>query len=492
MVHANIWQTFLDIVKEDVGSRTVETWFKAITLSHWDVHSKTVYVKAPNTFTKKWVAKNYKKLFHSHFARILNENAVDVVFLDESEHKKSDASHAQKKQNTSENNSSTDKIIPAQKIKTDVRPVHVPRGTLESSSKHTSKSNALSLSSGYSQSRINKDFQFHNFVVGPHNSLAYAAAHAICEKPGNLYNPLFIYGASGLGKTHLLHAIGNKVKELYPRAYIMYQSTERFVHDFINAIRFDNIIKFEKKYKSADILLIDDVQFISHKEQTQEAFFHIFNALYDAGKQIVFSSDSLPKDIKGLAERVRSRLNGGLITDIQSPTLETKVAILQKKAVLHNCVLEDSVAYYIARAARSNIRELQGMLVRICAVASLSKKPITLELVQHVLEMPGGIPQDNKPLTLSFVAQTVADYFDYTLTEIRSSKRHQELTRARHVAMYCMKKFTNSSLSDIASYVKRKDHSTVIYAYEKIESRRNQDSIFKKTLVSIEKRLRDH
>ncbi len=465
-----IWEDFLKIVKEEAGSRVVETWFKAITFSHWDADSKKIYLKAPNTFIKDWITTHYQQLFHIHFARLLHEEKIEVVFIE-----KACSDSIQVPQVLSHSNSESVSILPATALKEE-----------EKNSKKDTIPKLLACKSGI----INPHYIFDNFVVGPHNSLAYAAAHAVTEKPGYLYNPLFIYGCSGLGKTHLLHAIGNKVKEKYAHVKVIYQSADRFVHDFINAIRFDKVLQFEQRYKTADLLLIDDIQFISNKEQTQEAFFHIFNTLYEARKQIVFSSDSLPKDIAGLADRVRSRLNGGLITDIQKPTLETKIAILKKKAEVQGCILDDSVAYHIASLVKSNIRELEGFLVRVMAFAALHDQDITLELAQKVLEVPTAQESKCKPvIDLPRIAHLVGQHYDYTLYDLRSSKRHKDITRARHVAMYLMKKFTNSSLSDIAAYWRRKDHSTVIHALEKIEYYKDHDALFSKGLQALEKQL---
>lgn len=295
----NVWQEFLSIVTEEVGSRVVETWFKAVSISAWDMSTKTVYLKTPNSFIKEWVMSQYSELIKTHLRRLLNEAQVKLLFLDES---KADVSC----------DVASDKgaIIAAQQ-------------TTLTSKKPKSSSSAVAL---------NQRYQFDSFVVGSHNSLAYKAAKAVAEQPGILYNPLCIYGGAGLGKTHLLAAVGNHIRSKNPKARIIYQSADRFVHEFITAIRFDKGAVFESRYREVDVLLIDDIQGIARKEQTQEAFFHIFNALYEARKQIVFSSDISPDAIGGLAERLRSRLSGALITDLQPPCLETKIAILQKES----------------------------------------------------------------------------------------------------------------------------------------------------------------
>jgi chromosomal replication initiator protein len=334
---------------------------------------------------------------------------------------------------------------------------------------------------------INTAYKFDSFIVGPSNSLARAAAQAVTEKPGTLYNPLFIYGDSGLGKTHLLHAIANQIKIYNPQAVVLYQTADRFVNEFINAIRFDKIHKFQEKYKDIDVLLVDDIQFISNKEQTQEAFFHIFNSLYDAHKQIVFSSDTFPQNMQGLAERLRSRLGCGLVTDIHTPTLETKIAILKKNAELSNEPLADDVAHFIAARVVSNIRELEGALVRIMAFSSLTKQPVSLELARKIMMR---VP-DTKSTAIDFacIIRSISKYYPFTLEDLRSKGRSKDLSAARQVAMFFMKKMTDRSLRDIGAYLGGRDHSTVMHALEKVE-RQGQQSAFRELLKKIEAEIK--
>jgi chromosomal replication initiator protein len=301
-----IWEEFLKIVAQEAGSHVVQTWLKAVCLSQWDAFEKIVYLRAPNLFIKEWIKTNYLSLFQSHLSRLLNVDKVKVVFIEDEEPKKLNA-----------------------------EPTIIPAVATKDFSISIKKSSIIKRQNEKLKNLINKNYLFDSFVVGPSNQLAYAAAHAVTEKIGKLYNPLFIYGGSGLGKTHLLHAIGNEIKSQNKKAEILYQTADHFVNEFINAIRFDKVPQFKEKYTDIDVLLIDDVQFISNKEQTQEAFFHIFNTLYESHKQIVFSSDSDPAGINGLAERLRSRFEWGLVTDIQLPTTETKIAILKRKADLN-------------------------------------------------------------------------------------------------------------------------------------------------------------
>lgn len=453
-----IWQAFLKIIYEEVGSRIVETWFKAVSFMQWDKYSKTVYLKVPNKFVKDWISTHYADLFKLHLSRLLNEDSILIIFLEQSK--------------------SIDVFPSSQNI------IHYNRRSI--TNLKVQQFPAISKESRASKGQINQNFKFDTFVVGPNNSLAFAAAQAIAEKPGNLYNPLFIYGDSGLGKTHLLHAVANKIKSVHSHFTILYQSADRFVNEFIHAIRFNKVHIFENRYKNVDALLIDDIQFISNKEQTQEIFFYIFNTLYEARKQIVFSSDSLPQDISGLADRLRSRLDGGLVTDIQAPSLETKIAILKRKSEFHKESLNDEVAYFLASHSSSNIRELEGLLIRLIAFASLTHQSVTIDLAQKVLSRTAKNGMKKKLFDLQFIASRVARYYDYSLTDLRSGKRHKGITLARHVAMYLMKKYTDSSLSDIGVFWCRKDHSTVINALEKVEQFKKKDEVFKNNLDKLE------
>lgn len=454
----SIWDEFLTIAKEETSSRVVETWFKAVSLNRWDSLQKVVYLTAPNSFVKDWIKNNYIPLFQMHLGRLLNVESPKIIFLDFVEEK-------QPNEPIHFDNKESEKIIPA-----------VPAVQ--------SKGELVKINSGKSQSHINSNYIFSNFVVGPSNSLAYAAAHAVTEKPGKLYNPLFIYGGSGLGKTHLLHAIGNEIKIQNRNASVLYQPADRFVNEFISAIRFDKMHKFQHKYKDVDVLLIDDIQFISNKEQTQEAFFHIFNTLYDAHKQIIFSSDTFPQNIQGIAERLRSRLAWGLVTDIHMPSLETKIAILKKKAEMSEANVSDEVATFIASRVVSNIRELEGALVRVVAFASLTKQQVNLDLARKVLIRsyePGP-----KVIDFQGIIKLVGKEYGYTLEQLQSKNRNKELAFARQTAMFLMKKLTDRSLRDIGVYLGGRDHSTVMHAIEKIEELLRIDHVFQVKIKNLE------
>ena len=454
---SRIWQDFLTIVREEMGSRVIETWLKAVSLHQWDQDKNTIYVQAPNVFVKDWIQGKYADVFRIHLSRLFNvEGDLKVVFLSPSEKK--------------------DLITPA----------------VLATSKNTQSaritSNGLMAASIKQVTRLNPEYTFDTFVVGSNNSLAYAAATAISEEQGGYYNPLFIYGCSGRGKTHLLHAIGNATQQRDPQAVVMYQTTDRFVNEFITAIRFNKVHLFQQKYRKLDLLLIDDIQFISNKEQTQEAFFHIFNALYEKRKQIVFSSDLFPRHINGLEERLRSRLEGGLVVDIHKPALETKIAILKKKAALHNETLSDALAEYIAVRVVSNVRELEGLLVRILAFSSLTRQPVSLELARKVLAQTPSVKAEEK-IDFERITSSVCKFYSYKLSDLRSESRVKDIALVRQVAMYLMKKMTDKSLSEIGVYLGRKNHSTVIHAFDRVQDFMEKDSELRAIVEKIESEI---
>ena len=453
---STIWREFLHIIEQEAGSRIVETWFKAVTLKQWDPRTSIAYLEVPNNFVRDWIRNNYQSMIFTHLGRLLNTAKFSIVFLEP---------HSTPSQSaTIEPNTFTPVSTSVAVVNKDSVPV---TGSLVKNRSH-----------------VNRVFSFETYVVGPSNSLAYAAAQAITEKPGSIYNPLFIYGESGLGKTHLLHAIGNEIKQKHKQLVVLYQTADRFVNEFINAIRFDKVPQFQHKYKSVDVLLVDDIQFISNKEQTQEAFFHIFNSLYESHKQIVFSSDTYPQNIQGIAERLSSRLACGLVADIRAPHLETKIAILKRKAELNGEFLSDDVAHFIASRVVSNIRELEGSLIRVMAFASLTGNDVTIELAQKVLHRIN--PYKAMRTDLETVIHGMSTYYPYSLNDLRSKSRSKDLSFARQVAMFLMKKVTDKSLRDIGEFLGGRDHSTVMHALSKIDLHRKTDMDFEHKLKKME------
>ena len=318
-----------------------------------------------------------------------------------------------------------------------------------------------------SDSRLNPKYSFDNFVIGGSNRFAHAAAVAVAEAPAKAYNPLFIYGGSGLGKTHLLHAIGHYAESLYPGIRIRYVSSEEFTNDFINSIANNSASVFQSRYREIDILLIDDIQFLQGKDSTQEAFFHTFNTLHDHNKQLVITSDLPPKHLTGFEDRMRSRFEWGLITDVQAPDLETRIAILRKKAQSEKLQIGNDILEYMATKVSSNIRELEGTLIRVTAFASLNKQSVDLALVQTVLKDLITLDEDNVIAPVDIISHT-AEYFKLTMDDLYGSSRSQAVATARQIAMYLCREMTNLSLPKIGQLFGNRDHTTVMYANKKI------------------------
>lgn len=337
-------------------------------------------------------------------------------------------------------------------------------------------------------SLLNPKYTFASFVIGNSNRFAHAASLAVAESPAKAYNPLFIYGGVGLGKTHLMHAIGHYVLQNNSNAKVVYVSSEKFTNELINAIRDDKNEEFRNKYRNVDILLIDDIQFIAGKERTQEEFFHTFNALHDANKQIILSSDRPPKEIPTLEDRLRSRFEWGLIADIQAPDFETRMAILKKKADVEKLNVANEVMVYIATKIKSNIRELEGALIRIVAYSSLTNRPITVELASEALKDIISNKQ-NRNVTIDVIQDVVAGYFNLRIEDLKSQRRTRNVAYPRQIAMYLSRKLTDMSLPKIGEEFGGRDHTTVIHAYEKISDSLNTDESLQHTVNDITKKL---
>jgi chromosomal replication initiator protein len=332
-------------------------------------------------------------------------------------------------------------------------------------------------------SGLNARYTFDSFVVGPSNQFAHAACRAVAEAPSRSYNPLFLYGGVGLGKTHMMHAIGHYVLTQAPLTRLTYISAERFMNEMINALRYERILDFRDRYRSVDLLLVDDIQFIAGKEGTQTEFFHTFNALYDSAKQLVITSDCPPHEIPQLEERLRSRFEWGLIADIQPPDIETKVAILKKKADAEGVPLPDNVALYIAGKIKSNIRELEGSLIRLIAFASLHGLDITLPLTQSVLK--DLLNTEERAVTVEVIQKFVADYYQLKVSELKSRNNAKSISMPRQVAMYLCKTLTRASLPEIGRAFGGKHHSTVIHSIRKIEALRKKDGDFNSVVTNM-------
>jgi chromosomal replication initiator protein len=335
---------------------------------------------------------------------------------------------------------------------------------------------------------FNPRYRFEAFVMGKSNELAYAAAKSIAENPSGSFNPLFIYGGAGLGKTHLIQAIGHQTRESFPKMKVVYMSADSLVTEIITGIRYDRMAQFREKYRSVDALLLDDIQFLAGKERTQEEFFHTFNALYEAQKQIVFTSDAPPKEIPTLEERLRSRFEWGLIVDIQPPDLETKVAIVEKKADEKHIKLPTDVARFIAERVRSNIRELEGLLNRVSAYASLAGVSITVDVAREALK--DLLTKDDKPITPQEILRVVAMHYGTTVTNLKSKSNAQTVAFPRQVAMYVCKELTDLSYPEIGRVFNNKHHSTVMYSVQKIDDKRQNDQQFARVVENLLKQFR--
>ncbi len=334
---------------------------------------------------------------------------------------------------------------------------------------------------------IDPRYTFETFVVGSSNQFAHAAARAVGESPARSYNPLFLYGGVGLGKTHLLHAIGHQLRHRHPTLGIVYLAAEHFVNQLINALRFKSMYAFRERYRSIDVLLVDDVQFLAGKERTQEEFFHTFNTLYTSQKQIVLSSDCSPRNIPAIEERLRSRFEWGLIADIQPPDLETKIAILRRKADLGNAEIPDDVALFVASQVRTNVRELEGLLNRVVAFASLTGRPLSLDLAKETLR--DILPEEGRRSTAAEIIKFVARHYGLKVAEIKTKTNAKQIAFPRQVAMYLCKQLTSLSYPEIGRQFNDKHHSTVMYSVDKIEALRSSDGDLARTLDSMARHL---
>ena len=424
------WQQVLDIVEKKVNQQSYNTWFKPTQLIKYD--DKALYVRVPNAFFQDWLNDHINVVLEA--AKIAGLGDISVIYITE-------------------------------KAPTELPPDAPSQGRLDFDS---------------IDNTLNPKYTFDTFVVGSSNQFAHAAALAVGEKPSKAYNPLFLYGGVGLGKTHLMHAIGQMIKLNNKPLRLSYISSEKFTNELINAIRYDKLLSFRERYRNNDVLLIDDIQFIAGKERTQEEFFHTFNSLYDNHKQIIISADCPPREIPTLEERLHSRFEWGLIADIQPPDLETKVAIIKKKAERQNITVPDNVALYIASKIRSNIRELEGALVRLIAYCSLKGSDITLPMAQETLHDILG-PGD-RAVTIEMIQKTIADHFKMRVQELKSKNNSKSVAVPRQICMYLCKKLTGASLPQIGREFGDKHHTTVLHSVNKIEELRHRDKDLNKQI----------
>ena len=471
VVENNLWDNVLRTIKTKLQGESFETWFHPIRFEGIDNTRRLIRLRAPNQVVQDWVKVNYGKLIDQSFGELsLGGYSVDWVIPGESF------------------NSKVQEILtiePNERVvvrdgfsSPDLLPV-LP----EVASAVSPPAKQFAFDPG-----LNSKYTFDSFVVGSCNQFAHAASLAVAEAPGKTYNPLYLYGGVGLGKTHLMHACGQAIKEQNPHLKLSYLSSERFMNELINAIRYDKTQGFREKYRSVDVLLIDDIQFMAGKERTQEEFFHTFNALYEQQKQIVISSDCPPREIPTLEERLHSRFEWGLIADIEPPDLETKVAILKRKAETIGFAIPDDVALFIASRVKNNVRELEGSLIRLVAISSLRGIPISKELAKDAIR---NIASEEEPgvVTIEQIQKTVATAYKLSVEQLVSKNNSRQFAFPRQVAMYLCKKLTKHSYPEIGRAFGGKHHTTVIHSVEKIQSLTSADTSFQRLLLDMSEGL---
>ena len=433
-----LWKKVLERLPDKISTQNIKTWIEPV--RPISLNNSTLKLEVPNKFIKDWIKDNYKKIICETIFEITGEEVkLDI--------------------NINKTIKKSPEIEPQVQIKDVISKPEI--------NKTETKKEDLEFSN------LNPSYTFDSFVSGPSNQFAHAAALAVSNNPATTYNPLFIYGGVGLGKTHIIHAIGNEILKNNNAMKVCYYSSEKFTNELINSLRHAKMDDFRNKFRSIDILLIDDIQFIAGKKSTQEEFFHTFNALYESHKQIVVTSDKFPKEIPDLEERLRSRFEWGLIADIQSPDTETKQAILKMKADQNKIDIPEDVSYFLANSITSNVRELEGYLIRVGAYASLTSTPINLDMAKNILK--DIIVENSREITIEKIQKTVAENFQIKTSELKSSKRLKNLVFPRQIAMYICRKMTDLSYPEIGAKFGGKDHSTIIHAIKKIEKKIEED-----------------
>lgn len=439
-----IWNKSLLKIQGKVDNNVLDLWFKPIKLSN--LKDQTATLEIPNRFFKEWIEDSYPNLIKESIEAVIGYPV-------------------------------------ALKYRIEERPPNAQKKIIEKLENRRIK---LANRGIY----LNPKYIFDNFIPGNSNQFARAAAMAVAETPGKTYNPLFIYGGVGLGKTHLMHAIGNKVLDTRNDFSVLYISSEQFTNEVVSSLRHDRMVELKEKYRNLDLLLLDDVQFIAKKTATQEEFFYTFNALYEKQKQIVISCDRPPKEISEVTDRLRSRFNMGLIADIQPPDIETKLAIISKKAEMMEIKnISQEVANFLATKIKSNIRDLEGSLIRIAAQAALTGEEITLETTKKILK--DIIHDEDKPVTVEAIQKTVCDFYNISVSDIKAKRRTKDIALPRQVAMYLSKQITAASLNDIGKHFGGKDHATVIYACKQVEEKRSKDETFNRMIENFMQRIKN-
>jgi len=452
-----LWPELLNAVKANINKLSFEHWFENI-ISVKQV-SGVIYITVPDETACEYMEDQFSKLICDNLQRLTGEN-MQIAF------------------------------VPAEgegrQYHSGKTPAPARATAAEETPDNTDKADGKTAYTGFA---FNSRYTFNSFVVGNSNRFAHAASMAVAEKPARTYNPLFIYGGSGLGKTHLMHAIGQTVLRKNPSMKVVYVSTESFTNDFISMVRTGKAYNFKNRYRSADIFLVDDIQFLTGKEGIQEEFFHTFNALHEAGKQIVISSDRPPKEILTLEDRLRSRFEWGLITDIQSPDIETRIAILQRKALNEQANISNDVLFMIADKIKSNIRELEGALNKVIYFAELNNIR-EIEISDAMEALRGLLPEDKKPpLTIDYIQRTISGFFDLSITELKSKKRSRAIVFPRQIGMYLCRELTDYPFDHIGNEFGGRDHSTVMHAHEKISTELKDNLQLEKNMAKLKELL---
>jgi chromosomal replication initiator protein len=460
-IQTDQWRLLIAAIEKRVNHESFGTWFKPIEMENID--GTAIHLRVPDRVFVDWIQNNY--------GEIIEEALVEVGLSGHSLHFEVSARAGAVAKTENHAGASPASPPPAQ----DNDPTRVRPHPAAARTRYSEQESSELL--------LNQKYTFETFVVGSSNQFAHAAALAVAEGPSRTYNPLYLYGGVGLGKTHLMCAIGHRVKERNRHLRLCYISAERFMNELINAIRYEQTLAFRDRYRSIDVLLIDDIQFIAGKERTQEEFFHTFNALYEGQKQIVISSDCPPREIPTLEERLHSRFEWGLIADIQPPDLETKLAILRKKAETDKIVIPDQVAMFIARHIKSNIRELEGSLVRLTALSSLKGEPISLTLAREALK--NIVDVEEKSTTIATIQKVVADHFSLRVADLKAKSNVREIAFPRQVAMYLCKNLTRASLPEIGREFGGKHHTTVLHSVTKIAEMIEQNGNFHRVIHNL-------
>jgi chromosomal replication initiator protein len=460
-IQTDQWRLLIAAIEKRVNHESFGTWFKPIEMENID--GTAIHLRVPDRVFVDWIQNNY--------GEIIEEALVEVGMSGHSLHFEVSARAGAVAKTENHAGASPASPPPAQ----DNDPTRVRPHPAAARTRYSEQESSELL--------LNQKYTFETFVVGSSNQFAHAAALAVAEGPSRTYNPLYLYGGVGLGKTHLMCAIGHRVKERNRHLRLCYISAERFMNELINAIRYEQTLAFRDRYRSIDVLLIDDIQFIAGKERTQEEFFHTFNALYEGQKQIVISSDCPPREIPTLEERLHSRFEWGLIADIQPPDLETKLAILRKKAETDKIVIPDQVAMFIARHIKSNIRELEGSLVRLTALSSLKGEPISLTLAREALK--NIVDVEEKSTTIATIQKVVADHFSLRVADLKAKSNVREIAFPRQVAMYLCKNLTRASLPEIGREFGGKHHTTVLHSVTKIAEMIEQNGNFHRVIHNL-------